>query len=268
MLWDKYIIVSTHQSPENMAPMRNPPSQLTIHGNSMMVKLSRFRKLSEASYTMHEWWIWLFWWPWVRLQVSKRKEPKTQWKRRTKSLIIWRCTLMQKFDLCVGHGPEYTFRCIVPHRAQWLQQSMRTFFHGILPWRRQTHQIKRSFPQIVCYILRFMVASAAEAELGALFLNMPREDDFYTYPWRPWPSANKNPHTLQQRNRHQNCKQHHKTATFEGHGNEIFMVWWQSVTRYLFLKMSPWAKNFCRLSEQASPWSTSHNSLVILPTQE
>jgi hypothetical protein len=57
MLCDEYSIVRTHQSPENMMPMRKPPYQLTICGNSTMVKLSRFRKLPEASYTMHELWI-------------------------------------------------------------------------------------------------------------------------------------------------------------------------------------------------------------------
>ncbi len=45
---------------------------------------------------------------------------------------------------------------------------MRPFLHGLVSQGWRSHQIKR---RILCAILRFVVASATEAELGALFLN-------------------------------------------------------------------------------------------------
>jgi hypothetical protein len=50
-----------------------------------------------------------------------------------------------------------------------LQQSLQPFFHGILALRQETHKIEWRVPHVA--ILQFMVASAVEAKLGALFLN-------------------------------------------------------------------------------------------------
>jgi hypothetical protein len=47
---------------------------------------------------------------------------------------------------------------------------MRPFFHGMVAQGRGPDQIKWGFFTL-CTILCFVVASAAEAELGALFLN-------------------------------------------------------------------------------------------------
>jgi hypothetical protein len=47
MLGNEYRIVRTHQSLENMALIRNPPSQLTIHGNSTLATLIPSLNLSS-----------------------------------------------------------------------------------------------------------------------------------------------------------------------------------------------------------------------------
>ena len=48
---------------------------------------------------------------------------------------------------------------------------MRPFIHGMEARPHKTHQIKWGIFHTMCAILRFIITSAAKAELGALFLN-------------------------------------------------------------------------------------------------
>jgi len=75
----------------------------------------------------------------------------------------------------------------------------------------------------LCAILRFVVASAAEAELGALFLNCKEGINFLINPRRVGPSPTKNTDPLRQRHSHRNCKQHRQTTTISINENEIFL---------------------------------------------
>ncbi len=129
------------------------PLPVDNRGNSMMVKLSRFKKLLVASYYApiicasggydcfdgleHD------------CKWANKRNQKHNGKGVTSPWLFGDAPWCKNSILCIWHGPEYTFRCLVPHRAQWPQQSKRTFFHGILTWRWQTHQIKWSFPHIV-----------------------------------------------------------------------------------------------------------------------
>ena len=54
------------------------------------------------------------------------------------------------------------------------------FFLGWLPVDGQPICLNGAF-HTLCLILRFVVASAAEAKLGALFLNLSRRYDFLTH---------------------------------------------------------------------------------------
>ncbi len=70
----------------------------------------------------------------------------------------------------IRHDNECPLGHVIPFRNTHLQQSLRTFFHGFDPDWWQPHQIKRCIFTL-CAILRFVIASAAKAKLGALFLN-------------------------------------------------------------------------------------------------
>jgi hypothetical protein len=75
----------------------------------------------------------------------------------------------------------------------------------------------------LCAILRFVVASATEAELGALFLNCKEGIIFLFDPQRIGPSSTKNTRPLQQHHRRRHCKQHRQMTTILLDGNEIFL---------------------------------------------
>jgi hypothetical protein len=79
------------------------------------------------------------------------------------------------------------------------------FFLGWLPVEGQPIRLNGAF-HTLCSILRFVVASAAEAELGALFLNCQEGMIFSTHAQRPWPPTTQNPRPLRQRNRRRDCQ--------------------------------------------------------------
>ena len=77
---------------------------------------------------------------------------------------------------------------------------------------------------VTCAILKLVASSAAEAELGALFLNTKEARivqltlDELGHP----PATNSNPHRQYHRSR--NSKQHHKEAKIPRDGNEILLA--------------------------------------------
>jgi hypothetical protein len=93
------------------------------------------------------------------------------------------------------------------------------FFMGSLPDDSKPIKLNGAF-HTLCAILQFVVASAAEAELGALFLHcqegmifrLTLEDLGHLQTKIPVHCDNATA-----------IKQHHKTAMFKSHGNEIFL---------------------------------------------
>ncbi len=65
---------------------------------------------------------------------------------------------------------KYPFQCFLPFRNKSTQPRMWPLFHGFETGCYETNQAFFT----LCAILRFVVASAAEAELGALLLNCKR----------------------------------------------------------------------------------------------
>jgi hypothetical protein len=75
----------------------------------------------------------------------------------------------------------------------------------------------------LCAILRFVVPSAAEAKLGALFLNCKQATIFLTHARRNGPSPTSNPSTLQQFNRRWHREQHGQTTEILLDGNAFLL---------------------------------------------
>ena len=65
---------------------------------------------------------------------------------------------------------EHPLRCVILIRGQRTQQGVWPFLHGMEPDPTKPIKLKGAFFTL-CATLCFVVASAAEAELGALFLN-------------------------------------------------------------------------------------------------
>eukprot|EP00804_Cyclotella_cryptica_P025221 CCRYP_010322-RA/>CCRYP_010322-RA protein AED:0.44 eAED:0.45 QI:0/-1/0/1/-1/1/1/0/172 len=72
--------------------------------------------------------------------------------------------------LCIRHDPQRALRCLVSLQPKRTQQSSRHFFLGSLPQQNKSILLNVTI-HVLCTILRFVAASAAEAKLGALFLN-------------------------------------------------------------------------------------------------
>jgi hypothetical protein len=66
------------------------------------------------------------------------------------------------------------------------------FFLGWLPVNRQPIRLNEAF-HAHCLILRFVVASAAEAKLEGIIFKLSRRNDFSTHARRPRPPTTKNP---------------------------------------------------------------------------
>jgi hypothetical protein len=74
-------------------------------------------------------------------------------------------------------------------------------------------------------ILRFVITSAAEAELGALYHNCQTGIIFLTHPHRNGSPATKKNHPLGQRHGCEHCKQYNQKTVLAINGNEIFLDW-------------------------------------------
>jgi hypothetical protein len=96
------------------------------------------------------------------------------------------------------------------------------FFMGWTPTDGDPIKLNDAFFTL-CAILRFVLASAAESELGALFLNCKEGMIFLFIPRRVGPSPTKNTDPLQQRHSRRNCIQHRHTTTILFNGNETFL---------------------------------------------
>jgi hypothetical protein len=71
---------------------------------------------------------------------------------------------------CVGHDIKHSFRRIVPARGKSKEQGVWTFFMGWMPKNGEPIQINGAL-HVSTTIMQFLVASAAEAELGTLYHN-------------------------------------------------------------------------------------------------
>jgi hypothetical protein len=70
----------------------------------------------------------------------------------------------------IRHDHEHPLGCIIPFRTKRSKSHMRIFFHGINAQRLPAIKLNGAF-HVNTQIMKFVVASAAEAELGALFQN-------------------------------------------------------------------------------------------------
>jgi hypothetical protein len=71
---------------------------------------------------------------------------------------------------CIRHDINHSFQCFVPVRGKSKEQGMLTFFHGMDAQKWGPHTINGEF-HVSTTIMQFVVASAAEADLGALYHN-------------------------------------------------------------------------------------------------
>ncbi len=68
----------------------------------------------------------------------------------------------------IGHGNKHTFRRVISLRSKSPQPCVWAFFMGWMPKNGESIHMNGVF-HVSTTILRFVVASAAEAELGALY---------------------------------------------------------------------------------------------------
>ncbi len=83
----------------------------------------------------------------------------------------------------VEYGNEHTFRRIVPFSSGSAKPYTRTFFMGSIPKDNEPIVLNEAFHTSTT-VMRFVVASATEAELGALFHNCQTAKKFD----KPWPT--------------------------------------------------------------------------------
>jgi hypothetical protein len=74
--------------------------------------------------------------------------------------------------ICIRYGIKYTLQCVLPVRGKRLQPRMWPFFMGCKPKDKDGEPIhlNRAF-HVTLMVMQFVVASAAEVELGALYHN-------------------------------------------------------------------------------------------------
>jgi hypothetical protein len=77
---------------------------------------------------------------------------------------------------------------------------------------------------VQCTILKLVAASAAEAELVALFLTAQDAKVFCLIRAELGPSRTTHPNTHRQHNNSRHCQQHHQTTTITFDGNAILLV--------------------------------------------
>ncbi len=104
------------------------------------------------------------------------------------------------------------------------------YYMGWMPKDGEPIRLNGAF-HVSMRILRFVVASAAKAELGALYHNCKNRHYFLTHPCGYGSPATKNPSPLQQCHGSGHCKQYNQMPAFAINGNEIFLDWGQSCTR-------------------------------------
>jgi hypothetical protein len=98
------------------------------------------------------------------------------------------------------------------------------FFLGSLPCDGDPIKLNGAI-HVTCTILKLVAASAAEAELGALFLSeCARSKSIPTSPCRTRTSTTTYTNSHRQHNHSQYRKQHHQTSTIKIDGNGIFLV--------------------------------------------
>jgi hypothetical protein len=88
------------------------------------------------------------------------------------------------------------------------------FYLGSLPRDQDPIKLNGAI-HVSCNILKLVAASAAEAKLGALFLNAQEAKVFLTHPCQTRPSTTANTNTHWQHNNSQYCQQHHQTPTIK-----------------------------------------------------
>ena len=72
--------------------------------------------------------------------------------------------------LLIRHDTKYTFRCIIPDCTKARSRAGGHYFLGSIPQDGKPIFLNGPIHSL-CAILKFVASSAAEAELGALFLN-------------------------------------------------------------------------------------------------
>ena len=98
---------------------------------------------------------------------------KKHWKERVKTFELLGYTSRgQRAFSGIRHGTQYTLWCILSIRAESLKQTCVIFFFlRSKPRKGEVIKINGNM-FVLCDILKIVVTSAAEAELGALFLNL------------------------------------------------------------------------------------------------
>jgi hypothetical protein len=107
--------------------------------------------------------------------------------------------------LGIKHGQEHPFKIFIFEHTKCTEQNVRTFLHGLLTTGWKAHHLNGAF-HTLCSILKFVVVSAIEAKLGALFFNC-QERMVLKLTFKDLSHMQqKNTSSLQQHN----CRQYHK----------------------------------------------------------
>ncbi len=95
----------------------------------------------------------------------------------------------------VGHGNEYTLQRVVPFRNKSVQQSLRTFFHGMDAKKWRANQIKW---RILCKHDHLTICGAVSngSRAGRSLPQLSGRYNFLANINRPWASPAKNAGTL------------------------------------------------------------------------
>lgn len=71
---------------------------------------------------------------------------------------------------CFQHGPQHPVRPLLSQHLRCMQQSSWNIFLGYIPQNGKPIKLNGTI-HILCPVLKFITASAAEVELGTIFIN-------------------------------------------------------------------------------------------------
>jgi hypothetical protein len=124
------------------------------------------------------------------------------------------------------------------------------FFLGSKPFDNQPIELNGAI-YALCGILKIVVASAAKAELGALFMNIKDGVILRLILAEIRPQTTTDARPLRQPNRHQHCQRHRQETTLPVNGDALFLDWRPSQTPILQSILAPGPRKLSRLLHQA-----------------
>jgi hypothetical protein len=133
------------------------------------------------------------------------------------------------------------------------------YFLGSMPQDGQPIPLNGAI-HVLCTLLKFVASSAAEAELGALFLNAKEAKIMHL-----GAPTTRHPHTYRQLNYCRYCEQHRQETEVTKHGNVAPR---RRSSKTILFETPSRRRNSCRLSQQSTHSSIPPPSAPIISSNE